>query len=81
MKKTRIKTGKDVTKLLEGQGCEIRMGKGSHRVAKLPNGETMTYYEHGEFPIGTKLSILKALKRAGFLVASILLILLYLGSN
>ena len=67
-KPTKIRNGRDVTRLLEKEGCEIRMGKGSHRVAKLPNGTKLSYYEHGDFPPGTRSMIVKMLKLAGFAV-------------
>jgi predicted RNA binding protein YcfA (HicA-like mRNA interferase family) len=67
-KPAKIRNGRDVTRLLEKEGCEIRMGKGSHRVARLPNGQTLTYYEHGDFPPGIRSMIVKILKLAGFAV-------------
>lgn len=70
---TRIKDGRDVTRLLTHNGCPVRNGHGSHRVARLPNGTTMTYYEGKEFPGGMLHAILKALRAAGFAVAVILL--------
>jgi len=63
-----IKNGQDVTAVLSANECSIREGKGSHRVARLPNGQTMTYYEHGDFPKGTWCSIIKVLKAAGLVV-------------
>ena len=63
-----IHNGEDVTRLLEHNRCPIRNGKGSHRVAQLPNGMTFTYYEHGEYPKGTLHVILKILKTAGLIL-------------
>jgi uncharacterized protein (DUF3820 family) len=63
-----IHEGRDVTRLLEHNHCPIRLGKGSHRVAQLPNGQILTYYEHGEFPRGMLHNLLKILKTAGLIL-------------
>jgi predicted RNA binding protein YcfA (HicA-like mRNA interferase family) len=69
-----IHNGQDITKLLKHNGCPIRMGKGSHRVSELPNGQSFTYYEHGEYPKGTLNAFLKILRAAGLIL---LLVLVY----
>lgn len=65
-----VKRGRDVTKILERNNVPIRNGKGSHRVARLPDGEVLTYYENGEFPKGIRRKYIKALLTAGFLGAA-----------
>lgn len=67
-KQVNIEDGVDVTRLLAKNNCDIRRGKGSHVVAVLPNGQKLTYYEHGEFPKGMKCFIIKALTYAGLLI-------------
>jgi predicted RNA binding protein YcfA (HicA-like mRNA interferase family) len=62
---TKIKSGKQVTSLLTSNGISVRPGKGSHRIGDLPNGQKLTYYEHGEFPTGTRCTIIKILKAIG----------------
>ncbi|MFW6184452.1 MAG: type II toxin-antitoxin system HicA family toxin [Chloroflexota bacterium] len=64
----KVKRGRDVTKILRRNGCRVRDGKGSHRIAYLPNDEVMTYYENGEFPTGMRRKIIKTLSAVGFLV-------------
>ena len=70
-RKDKIKCGRDVTKLLERNGCRVRKCRGSHRVGYLPDGKVMTYHDHGESRPGMKNKITKALIAAGLLVAAI----------
>lgn len=67
-----IHNGQDITRLLKHNECPIRMGKGSHRVAELPDGKSFTYYEHGEYPKGTLNAFLKILRAAGLILLLIL---------
>lgn len=63
----RVKNGREVTTILRRNGCEIRNGKGSHRVATMPDGSKLTYHDHGEYGPGIASKITKALVAAGFL--------------
>jgi len=73
-----IKHGRDITHLIEqynysirdvedARRVDIRNGKGSHRVAMLPNGKVLTYHDHGELRPGIRCKFIKALKAAGLL--------------
>ena len=74
----KIEDGRDVTRLLKHNHCPIRNGKGTHRVGILPNGRTLVYYEHGEFPKGMLHHILKVLKLAGLLVFLLVVAYVYM---
>jgi len=75
--KTKIKNGRDVTRILKQHGCPIRNGKGSHRIATLPNGVVMTYHEHGEYKAGIRNKIVKTLARAGLVVVLLSIVIMY----
>lgn len=64
--KRKIKRGRDITKLLRRNGCQVRNGKGSHVVGTLPNGDKITYY-HGELSPGMRRQAIKILTAAGLL--------------
>jgi len=75
-----IKYGRDITRVIEqynhsirnvedARQVDIRNGKGSHRIATLPNGRVLTYHVHGELRPGIRCKFIKALAAAGLLAA------------
>ena len=62
-----IQDGREVRKILSRNGCNIREGKGSHRVGTLPNGNKITFHEHGETGKGLGRKWFKILAGAGLL--------------
>jgi hypothetical protein len=82
-KTTTIKSGDDITRLIEqynhrirnGEDARlihVRNGKGSHRIAVLPNGVPLTYHVHGEFRPGIRCKFTKLLAAAGLLAALVI---------
>lgn len=64
----KVKNHRDVEKALRKGGCKWEECKGSHRKAKLPNGDVLVYHTHGEYGNGLACKIAKALAAAGLLV-------------
>lgn len=73
MAKKKIKRGRDVTKLLDRNGCRWRQAKGSHMVGYLPDGNVITYYD-GKLSTGVRSKLVKALKAAGLIAFFLLAI-------
>jgi hypothetical protein len=67
-KPAQVRDARDVERALRRGGCAIRNGKGSHRVATLPDGSALTYYDHGEYPPGTRRMLTNALLKAGLIL-------------
>lgn len=62
-----FKDPKNVEKVAIKNNCEIREGKGSHKVIKEPNGKIMVYYSGKEISDGVAHAIFKFFKALGFL--------------
>jgi len=63
----KITNGEQVTRILTQNNISVRNCNGSHRVATLPNGTTITYHTHGDYGAGMSCKITKLLKIAGLL--------------
>jgi hypothetical protein len=66
---TEPKNARELEKILRQNGCDIRNGKGTHRMATLPNGDLFPYHVHGEYGKGIRRKFAKALAAAGLLTA------------
>ena len=68
----KIRDSRDVDRILNKNNCPIRSCNGSHKVATLPDGNKLTYSNHGEYGPGAACKIYKALKAAGLLTIILL---------
>lgn len=59
-----VKNGREFEREVIRRGGTVRQAKGSHSVAYAPNGETMTYHNHGDFRPGIRCKLNKWLARA-----------------
>jgi hypothetical protein len=73
----RIRNSRELEKCLKEADCEIRNGHGSHRVATLPDGSKLAYYESGEYPKGMAHKLAKILASAGLLILALAWLLAY----
>lgn len=62
-----FKDYKNIEKVALKNNCEIREGKGSHKVIKAPNGSTMVYYKSKDISDGVAHKIYKFFKMLGFI--------------
>jgi predicted RNA binding protein YcfA (HicA-like mRNA interferase family) len=68
-----LKNSREVEKVLDRNDVPHRNGKGSHRVAKLPNGKSLTYPDHGEYGVGLASKITKEIIAAGIILAALII--------
>jgi len=76
-----IKNHLDVERRLRKAGWTVRDGKGSHKVGRGPNGETVVFYKlHGkdQYPKGMRCQLEKALAAAGVISLFVAMIAVFL---